>query len=156
MGIDTPDHEHAIAFNGYCGCDSNNPSLCYGVDPDGIGHPAEAGVDDHETPDTVVTYLDGSSSVQRTQQEATDLVYVQEALIAKSFEPHGGENVATFAKGPFAHLVNGVVEQNLVSHVMDPATTAGLKCQSHGLAKARRSCRLSFSAHPDHTHPQSC
>lgn len=113
-------------------------------------------MDDNETPDTVVTYLDGSSSVQRTQQEATELVYVQEALIAKSFEPHGGENVAIFAKGPFAHLVNGVVEQNLVSHVMDHATTAGLKWQSHALAKARRSCRLSFSAHPDHTHRQSC
>lgn len=134
--IVTADHEHAIAFNGYCGRGSNILGLCYGVNPDGIEHLAEAEMADDEKPYTVVTYLNGSSSVLRedqdwsgarpdvTQDEATDLDYVQQALIPKSSETHSGEDVAIFAKGPFAHLLNGVVEQNFVFHVMNHAQSA--------------------------------
>lgn len=35
-----------------------------------------------------------------------------------SSETHGGEDVAVFARGPQAHLVHGVQEQNYVAHVM--------------------------------------
>ena len=39
-------------------------------------------------------------------------------------ETHGGEDVAVFAWGPYAHAFHGVVEQNLIYHVM--AKAAGL------------------------------
>ena len=39
-------------------------------------------------------------------------------------ETHGGEDVAVFAWGPYAHAFHGVVEQNLIFHVM--AKAAGL------------------------------
>lgn len=47
-------------------------------------------------------------------------------------ETHGGEDVAVFARGPQAHLVHGVQEQNFVAHVMafaaclEPYTACGL------------------------------
>ena len=47
-------------------------------------------------------------------------------------ETHGGEDVAIFARGPQAHLVHGVQEQNYIAHVMafagclEPYTDCGL------------------------------
>jgi alkaline phosphatase len=37
------------------------------------------------------------------------------------YETHGGEDVALFAVGPWAHLVNGVIEQNEIFHIIDYA-----------------------------------
>ena len=39
-------------------------------------------------------------------------------------ETHSGEDVAVFAQGPWAHLFNGVIEQNVIFHVMHQAFTA--------------------------------
>ena len=33
-------------------------------------------------------------------------------------ETHAGEDVAVFARGPWAHLMHGVQEQTFVAHVM--------------------------------------
>lgn len=47
-------------------------------------------------------------------------------------ETHGGEDVAIFARGPQAHLLHGVQEQNYIAHVMafagclEPYTDCGL------------------------------
>lgn len=59
-----------------------------------------------------------------TQEEATDPDYIQQALIPFESETHGPEDVAVYAKGPFAHLLDGVVEQNYIFHVMHHAATA--------------------------------
>ena len=59
-----------------------------------------------------------------TQEEATDLDYVQQALIPRSSETHSGEDVAVYAKGPWAHLFDGTIEQNVIFHIMLHATTA--------------------------------
>jgi alkaline phosphatase len=59
-----------------------------------------------------------------TQEEATDLDYLQQALIPMSSETHTGEDVAVYAKGPFAHLLDGTIEQNVIFHVMHHAATA--------------------------------
>lgn len=42
-----------------------------------------------------------------------------------SAETHGGEDVAVFAKGPMAHLLHGVHEQNYIPHVMAYASCIG-------------------------------
>jgi alkaline phosphatase len=44
--------------------------------------------------------------------------FMQEALFPYWIETHGGEDVAIYARGPGAHLVRGVMEQNAVFHVM--------------------------------------
>lgn len=33
-------------------------------------------------------------------------------------ETHGGDDVGIFAIGPHAHLFDGVIEQNLIPHIM--------------------------------------
>ena len=47
--------------------------------------------------------------------------YLQEAIIPLSAETHAAEDVAIFAGGPKAHLFHGIVEQNVIYHVMAEA-----------------------------------
>ncbi|MEW5423220.1 alkaline phosphatase [Amorphus sp. 3PC139-8] len=132
--IVTADHEHAIAFNGYCGRGSPINGLCMGVSKDKIEHTNEPEVAADGKPYTVVGYLNGVGSVLKengndysgsrpdlTQEAATDKDYVQQALIPMSSETHSGEDVAVFAKGPWAHLFDGMIEQNYIFHVMNYA-----------------------------------
>jgi len=44
--------------------------------------------------------------------------YLQEAIIPLAAETHAAEDVAIFARGPKAHLFHGVMEQNVIYHVM--------------------------------------
>lgn len=137
--IVTADHEHAISFNGYCGRGSDILGLCYDVAQQGVKHSDELLLADDGKPYTVIGYLNGTGSVlvkeegandytgsrpEVTQEEATDLDYVQQALIPKSSETHSGEDVAVYAKGPWAHLFDGTIEQNVIFHVMHHAVNA--------------------------------
>lgn len=47
--------------------------------------------------------------------------YLQEAIIPLAAETHAAEDVAIFARGPNAHLFHGIVEQNVIYHVMADA-----------------------------------
>ena len=59
-----------------------------------------------------------------TEAEATDPDFLQQALIPLSSETHSGEDVAVYARGPWAHLFGGVIEQNVIFHVMNHAVAA--------------------------------
>lgn len=134
--IVTADHEHAIAFNGYCGRGSDILGLCMGINGEGIAHTGEPRLAKDGKPYTVAGFLNGAGSVLREdmnwagvrpaldEEEATDLDYTQQALIPMSSETHSGEDVAVFAKGPWAHLLDGTIEQNFIFHVMQHAATA--------------------------------
>lgn len=136
--IVTADHEHAIAFNGYCGRGSAINGLCMGENEQGTEHTGEPNLGDDGKPYTVVNYLNGVGSIlteqtggtwsgsrpDLTEEEATDPDYVQQALIPLSSETHSGEDVAVFARGPWAHLFRGVIEQNEIFHVMNYAVHA--------------------------------
>ncbi|XP_012877088.1 PREDICTED: uncharacterized protein LOC105989511 [Dipodomys ordii] len=58
--------------------------------------------------------------------------YRQQAAVPLASETHSGEDVAVFARGPQAHLMHGVQEQNYIAHVMafaaclEPYTDCGL------------------------------
>lgn len=58
----------------------------------------------------------GRQNITPMNTESKD--YYQEALIPMSSETHGGEDVAIYAGGPWAHLFHGVHEQNYIYHVM--------------------------------------
>ncbi len=47
--------------------------------------------------------------------------YLQETIIPLPAETHAAEDVAIFASGPKAHLFHGIVEQNVIYHVMAEA-----------------------------------
>jgi alkaline phosphatase len=136
--IVTADHEHAIAFNGYCGRGSPINGLCMGISKDQVAHTGEPLTADDGKPYTVVGYLNGPGAVlieqgdggfigerpDLSQEEALDPDYLQQATIPMSSESHSGEDVAVYAKGPWAHLFDGTVEQNYIFHVMNHAVSA--------------------------------
>ncbi|WP_425051262.1 alkaline phosphatase [Psychromarinibacter sp. S121] len=138
--IVTADHEHAIAFNGYCGRGSPITGLCYDVAQTGIEHSDEPLTAADGKPYTVIGYLNGSGSVlteqadgtfaapegraEVTNEEAMDIDFIQQAMIPMSSETHSGEDVAVYAKGPWAHLFDGTIEQNVIFHVMLHAVNA--------------------------------
>jgi alkaline phosphatase len=137
--IVTADHEHAIAFNGYCGRGSNILGLCMKENGAGIEHTGEPNLAADGKPYTVAGYLNGAGSVMVEQADktfsgtrpadlteamATDKDYLQQALVPMESETHSGEDVMVFARGPWAHLFGGVIEQNVIFHVMHHAVTA--------------------------------
>ena len=56
-----------------------------------------------------------------TAIDTTGKNYMQEAGVPLSAETHAGEDVGIFAGGPKAHLFHGVMEQNVIYHVMREA-----------------------------------
>ena len=160
--IVTADHEHAIAFNGYCGRGSSIVGLCMEIVAGQIEHGPNPNTASDGKPYTVAGFLNGAGSVlveqapeegsaensqpvqpetgaaegeatpvfsgaraDLTEAEATDPDYLQQALIPMSSETHAGVDVAVYAKGPFAHLFDGTLEQNVIFHVMHHAATGG-------------------------------
>lgn len=136
--IVTADHEHAIAFNGYCGRGTPITGLCMGIAKGQVEHTNEPRLAADGKPYTVVGYLNGPGSVLTRQadgsysgtralvdqQQAIDPEYQQQAAIPMSSETHSGEDVAVYAKGPWAHLFDGTIEQNYIFHVMNHAISA--------------------------------
>ncbi|GGW95230.1 alkaline phosphatase [Alteromonas halophila] len=53
--------------------------------------------------------------------DTTTMGYHQEALIPLSSETHSGEDISLHATGPGSQIVQGVVEQNVVFHVINQA-----------------------------------
>ena len=52
--------------------------------------------------------------------------YVTESLIPLPYEQHGGEDVGIYARGPMSHLFHGVLEQNVIAHIMAYASCVGV------------------------------
>ncbi len=133
--VATADHGHGMAMNGYCGRGSDILGLCYEIDNNGTSHLDKPNLADDGKPYTVIGYLNGPGAVLKkqengiysgirpelTQAEAKDPDYLQQALIPRSAEAHSGADVAIYARGPWAHLFSGTVEQNYIFHVMNYA-----------------------------------
>ncbi len=75
----------------------------------------------------------GRPTISNDKAKAPD--YLQEAIIPLSSETHAAEDVAIFAGGPKAHLFHGVVEQNVIYHVM--AEALGFAEQVRGRHKGK-------------------
>lgn len=133
--IVTADHEHVIAFGGYCGRGTPITGLCMEINSNGIEHTGEPALASDGKPYTVVNYLNGPGAVvveqadgsffgtrqALTQEEAQDPDHIQQALIPMSSESHSGVDVALWANGPWAHLFGGTMDQETVFHVMHHA-----------------------------------
>lgn len=136
--IVTADHHHALTFNGYCGRGSPIHGLCHSIDDAGEAHSGELETADDGKPYSAIGYLNGPGSVlteqsdgsysgtrpEVTADEAADPDYLQQALLPRSSETHAPDDVAIYARGPWAHLIDGTVEQSYIYHVMHHAVTA--------------------------------
>ncbi|XP_052049495.1 intestinal-type alkaline phosphatase [Apodemus sylvaticus] len=125
LTIVTADHSHVFSFGGY----TLRGTSIFGLAPlnalDG-------------KPYTSILYGNGPGYVGTgerpnvTEAESSDSSYQQQAAVPVKSETHGGEDVAIFARGPQAHLLHGVQEQNYIAHVMafagclEPYTDCGL------------------------------
>lgn len=117
--IVTADHSHNFTMAGYP--QRGNPILGLVVDVDGRQVRARDGL-----PYTTLGYANGPGAVTgpRTDPSAADttsLSYRQQSLVPLGSASHGGEDVAVRAAGPWAHLFQGTIEQNLIYHVMNHA-----------------------------------
>ncbi|MCZ4336318.1 alkaline phosphatase [Shewanella colwelliana] len=135
----TADHSHVFTIAGYP--TRGNPILGLVKSNDANGVPTVTNsTDANGMPYTTVGYANGlgfasleTGGDERYNYVATagrvDLNYTdtqsagfhQEALVPLGSETHAGEDVAIFARGPGASLIQGTVEQNHIFHVMNYA-----------------------------------
>jgi alkaline phosphatase len=123
--IVTADHSHTLTISGYPARGNNILGLVRDVD--GKGEISEnPSLDRNKKPYTTLGYANGSGSRPGerpvlTDEETTNPLYKQEALIPMAAETHGGEDVAIFANGINSYLIHGVMEQNWIFYVMKDA-----------------------------------
>lgn len=141
--IVTADHSHTLTMSGYPR--RGNPILGKAVDPDqerlmkdqsGLPYttlnyangPGYTGVS-HAQPAGSKTFPHEPKTYEKTPVSRPDLSevdtstssYMQESAFPLMQETHGGEDVAVYAAGPGAYLIHGVLEQNVIFHVMKAA-----------------------------------
>jgi len=145
--IVTADHSHVMSMAGYP--TRGNPILGKVVGNDMQGQPLEAPkLDADGYPYTTLGYINGIGFAQLPGMRTADAIYGladhdADALprgrvdlravdtTAEGFHPptlvplggetHGGEDVAVYASGPGSSLLDGVIEQHVIYHVMNLA-----------------------------------
>ncbi|KAJ3602525.1 hypothetical protein NHX12_030278 [Muraenolepis orangiensis] len=120
MTVVTADHSHMFNFGGY----TYRGNSIFGLSP------LMSDVD--QKPFTGIAYGNGPGfKVVNGLRENVSTVnyednnYMAQAAVPLSAETHSGEDVAVFSKGPMAHLLHGVHEQNYIPHVMAYAACIG-------------------------------
>ncbi|MFC3680396.1 alkaline phosphatase [Bacterioplanoides pacificum] len=125
----TADHSHTLTLAGYP--TRGNPITGVVISNDDQGRPERQPyrLDDGGYY-TTMSYRNGPGAVDWQQHnrrpsvnpEATQSPdYRQQALVPLDSETHGGEDVALYASGPWAHLFGGTMEQHWVYHVLQHA-----------------------------------
>jgi len=122
----TADHSHTLTMAGYP--ERGNDILGYIKNArggEGGGNVSKEGwaLDDRGQPMTTLTYANGaflSPGLSRLLPP-NDKNYLANKTYGTDSEAHGGEDVALFADGPRADLVGGVMEQNVIFHIIAEA-----------------------------------
>ncbi|XP_054277351.1 alkaline phosphatase-like [Macrosteles quadrilineatus] len=116
----TADHSHTMMMAGYAKRGSNILGLSQKSDKDGLNY-------------TTLSYANGPSAERNRTGPRRDVTnddfdnprYQYPSLVPLKSETHGGDDVAVFARGPWAHLLVGSYEQNVIPHVMAYAARIG-------------------------------
>ena len=132
----TADHSHVFTIAGYpkrgnpilgkvVNVGSNEPATAADDMPyttlgytNGLGH---QNLGTETDADAVYAYDANTGRVDLTNIDTTASGYHQEALIPLGSETHAGEDISLHATGPGSQLVQGVVEQNVVFHLINQA-----------------------------------
>ncbi|XP_041946167.1 alkaline phosphatase, tissue-nonspecific isozyme [Alosa sapidissima] len=120
LTVVTADHSHVFSFGGY----TPRGNSIFGLAP--------MMSDRDQKPFTSILYGNGPgySLINGLRENVStvdyqDNNYRAQSAVPLSYETHGGEDVAIFSKGPLAHLLHGVQEQNYIPHVMAYAACVG-------------------------------
>ncbi|XP_062842449.1 alkaline phosphatase, tissue-nonspecific isozyme [Trichomycterus rosablanca] len=120
LTVVTADHSHVFNFGGY----TSRGNSIFGLAP------MVSDID--QKPFTSILYGNGpgfkllnGSRVNVSTVDYQQNNYQAQAAVPLRMETHGGEDVAVFSKGPLAHLLHGVQEQNYIPHVMAYAACIG-------------------------------
>lgn len=122
----TADHSHTLSIAGYSV--RGNDILGYirnarGGESSGPTGPDGAALDDRGQPMTTLSYANGAfiSPPLSRLLPPNDPNYLAAKTFGTGSETHGGEDIPLYATGPRAHLVGGVIEQNVIFHLMAEA-----------------------------------
>jgi alkaline phosphatase len=122
----TADHSHVMTIAGYP--ERGNDILGFiknAAAGEGGGMTSKEGwaLDDHGQPMTTIGYANGPFAGPGLSRllPPTDKNYLSDKLHGTDSETHGGEDVALFADGPRSDLVGGVIEQNVIFHIIAEA-----------------------------------
>uniref|UniRef100_A0A1A8LNY8 Alkaline phosphatase n=1 Tax=Nothobranchius pienaari TaxID=704102 RepID=A0A1A8LNY8_9TELE len=130
LTVVTADHSHVFTFGGY----TLRGNSIFGLAPKVS--------DADQKPFTAISYGNGPGykivnggreNISTVNYESSH--YQAQAAVPLLSETHGGDDVAVFAKGPMAHLLHGIHEQNYIPHVMAYAACIGQNrnhCTSSG------------------------
>jgi alkaline phosphatase len=123
--IVTADHSHGLTISGYPV--RNNPIL--DVVRNGAG---QVVLRDDGKAYTTLGYATGPGAATGARRDPAtentrDPNYKQSAVVPVDSASHGGEDVEVKAIGPWAHLLEGTIEQNTIFHVMAHALGPRLK-----------------------------
>lgn len=114
--IVTADHSHTFTVGGYP--DRGNDILGKVVTDGALA------LDATGKPYTTLGYINGpgyrgpAARPDLTNVDTANVNFLQEAAVPLSSETHAAEDVGIYAQGPGAHAFQGVVEQNVIFHVM--------------------------------------
>ncbi|GAB0098214.1 Alkaline phosphatase [Sergentomyia squamirostris] len=117
----TSDHSHTMTISGYS--DRGNSIIGLNTQKSNIDN----------LPYTTLMYANGPGA-NSTRMNNADLTnanvtsntgYVYPGSVPLKDETHGGDDVAVFANGPWAHLFVGLYEQNLIPHAIAYASCCG-------------------------------
>ena len=116
--IVTADHSHTLTISGYP--DRDTPIL--GL----VKERGKLALDSNKKPYPIIGFANGPGATDAaradlTKVDTTDPDFVQPTLVPLSSETHAGEDVGIFAVGPWAHLFQGIVDENYTYFVMDQA-----------------------------------
>jgi len=141
----TADHSHVFTIAGYP--TRGNPILGKVREADGSGGAKDVALAEDSMPYTTLGYTNGrgfmdlgpetdsdesynqdihlNGRVDLSSIDTTSSGFHQEAVIPLSSETHAGEDIAIYAKGPGSYYAQGVMEQNVVFHIMNKAAGLG-------------------------------
>jgi len=124
--IVTADHSHVFTMAGYPVRGNPILGLVRGLDRTS-GEPSKDFSQAADgKPYTTLGYHNGANlrtlnSAPIKENQALRKDYQQQSAVSLGSETHAGEDVAVYAIGPQSHLVGGVMEQNLIFHIMSYA-----------------------------------
>lgn len=140
--IVTADHSHVMTVAGYptrgnpilgkvIGNDNSGaPKTTPEIAADGLPYttigyingPGHQVLEDYQSADAIFTNpINTSGRADLSNVDTTAPGFHTETLVAMGNETHGGEDVAVYATGPGAELVSGLMEQNVIFHIMATA-----------------------------------